>query len=94
MCQTNLIPKTNTRPSRQPKHPYNLPPQPERQPLLLYQPTPPSPGSPNSSPSQYQPLTQHPKFSYFLADVNELIVKQAPQLRPLFLELLKQFDSL
>jgi hypothetical protein len=84
MDQTNLVPISNTA-----RHPLNLlPDQPRRQPLHRYLP------SPASLNPQFSPLNQHPKWPYFVVDLNELILKHSPHLRDSYRELLKRADLL
>ena len=46
-----------------------------------------------SNSPQSAPLWRHPRWTYFLSDLNQLILKHAPSFRPHFLELLSRIDS-
>jgi hypothetical protein len=68
--------------------PLNMPIQPPRQPIHRRMPGAESASNPESA-----PLYRHPRWTYFLADLNETILKHAPSFRPHFLELLDRIDS-
>jgi hypothetical protein len=68
--------------------PLNFPAQPPRQPIHRCNPAASNPENPLSA-----PLWRHPRWTYFLSDLNKLILKEAPAFRPHFLELLKRIDS-
>jgi hypothetical protein len=83
--QTNPIPITDTS-----QTPLNIPIQPRRQPLHRRKPRPDvSNGNPMSA-----PLWRHPRWTYFLAALDEKIRKIDPDFRPHFLELLKNISSI
>ena len=84
MDQSNPIPQMNTM-----NRPLNIPIQPPRQPVNRRKPTAERVSSPQST-----PLWRHPRWTYFLADLNGIILKNAPDFRPHFLELLKRIDSI
>jgi hypothetical protein len=69
--------------------PFNIPIQPPRQPINRRKPTAGSPNSPLST-----PLWRHPRWTYFLSDLNQLILKHTPSFRPHFLELLSRIESI
>ncbi len=83
MCQTTLVPKMNT-----PRTPLNMSIRPLRQRILRRRPQ-----AASIDPLQ-APLARHPRWTYFLAELNDVIVKNAPNLRPPFLELLDRVDSI
>jgi len=82
MRQATLVPKMNT-----PRTPLNMPIQTRRQRILRRRP------QAASVDPLLAPLDRHPRWTYFLAELNEVIVKHAPSLRPPFLELLNRVDS-
>lgn len=84
MCQTNPIP-----PMSSPEMPLNFPIQPPRQPIHRHNPAAANPQNPLSA-----PLWKHPRWTYFLLDLDLLIKKNAPDFRPIFLELLDRIDSI
>ena len=83
MDQANPIPQMNTV-----KTPLNMPTHFLRQPINRRRPGTASPSNPLSA-----PLDRHPRWTYFLAELNEIILKHAPSLRPPFLELLDRVGS-
>ena len=84
MCQANPIPSMNPT-----GMPLNFPMQPARQPIHRLNPSVANRENPLSA-----PLWRHPRWTYFLADLDILIRKNAPDFRPYFLELLKRIDSI
>lgn len=83
MDQANPIPFPNTgRPL------LNMPNQPQRQPLHPLRPRI------ASADPQSLPLQRHPKWPFFLADLNEMIMKEAPGLKDSFHALLKRVHLL
>ena len=83
MDQSNPIPQTNTM----------------HRPLNIIRP----PGSPSIGPgrerraraTRNQPRQwRHPRWTYFLSDLNEIIMQHTPSLRPNFLELLSRIDTI
>jgi hypothetical protein len=69
--------------------PLNIPIQPPRQPINR-----PRPRAEGSSNPQSAPLWRHPRWTYFLSDLNEIIMQHTPSLRPHFLELLSRIDTI
>jgi hypothetical protein len=51
------------------------------------------PQAASSNSPHSDPLWRHPRWTYFLSDLNLLILKHAPSFRPHFLELLSRIDS-
>jgi hypothetical protein len=80
MYQTTPIPISNTI-----KLPLNLSGRPGRQPLHEVQ---------NPSDLKTRPLRAHPKWSYFLRDLNDMILTHYPAVEEPFHELLKRSDQL
>ena len=83
MDQPNLIPRMNTS-----RKPLNLLSQHRRQPVNLLR------SRTASANPQSLPLHRHPNWVSFLEDLNETILKHAPNLHPPFLELLDRADLL
>ena len=81
MCQANLIPETDTV-----TMPLNMPNPSRWQPKNRLRPQ-----TATASP-QSTVLNRHPRWPYFLAELDEIILSQAPNLRETFLELLDRID--
>ena len=63
--------------------------QPPRQPINR-----PRPRAQSSSNAQSAPQWRHSRWTYFLSDLNEIIMQHTPSLRPHFLELLSRIDTI